>query len=229
MAIARYLAMTADEFAAVGKIPPRVAWMACHFSPYSTSLANLPDNLPAGSLLILNDSTPPSFQSPKIIAKELEYVLKKWNCCGLLLDFQREDCAESLAIIKESLRLKFPVCVSEIYAKDLDCPVFLPPLPLTIPLQEYIKPWKSREIWLDITRNCEKITVTEKENRIDFLSSALDCPLADQQLHCHYKIEKTPNSFVFTLHRTNEDLNDLLCEAEELGIRTAVGLYQELK
>ena len=48
------LAMTAAELGAA-PLPSHPAWMACHFSPYSTGLTNLPPKLPQDSLLILND------------------------------------------------------------------------------------------------------------------------------------------------------------------------------
>lgn len=229
MEIARYLAMTADEFAADPHFPGRKAWMACHFSPYSTSLSNLPTNLPGNSLLILNDSTPPSGQAPEEIAKSLEIVLKKHNCSGLLVDFQRLDCQDSLVIVQELLKLDFQVCVSEMYAKNLDCPVFLPPVPLTVPLTEYLAPWRNREIWLDAALSCEQINVTETGSSFYPLLTAQDCTYSDKELHCHYRIEKADDSFIFTLQRTKEDLGELLSEAETLGVSAAVGLYQELK
>ena len=46
MAIRQYLAMTAAEMTQAGSLPRHSAWMACHFSPYSTGLTNLPDRLP---------------------------------------------------------------------------------------------------------------------------------------------------------------------------------------
>ena len=52
MAIAQYLAMTAAEMIGSTFLPQKAAWMACHFSPYSTGLCNLPSALPPGSLLI---------------------------------------------------------------------------------------------------------------------------------------------------------------------------------
>ena len=42
MAIRQYLAMTAAEMTQAGSLPRHAAWMACHFSPYSTGLTNLP-------------------------------------------------------------------------------------------------------------------------------------------------------------------------------------------
>ncbi len=229
MAIARYLAMTAREFYDAPSITQEIAWMACHFSPYSTSLLNLPNQLPQNSLLILNDSTPPGHQDPRIVLEILESVLKKNNCIGLLLDFQRPSCHETMRIVQEVIKLDYPVCVAKDYAENFDCPVFLPPVPLTVPLLEYIEPWLGREIWLDAALSCEKITVTEKGSTFCPAASIPECPFEDKELHCHYHIATKADSFIFTLHRTKDDLNNLLLEAESLGITTAVGLYQELK
>ncbi len=229
MAIARYLAMTAEEFAADPPNGEQIAWMACHFSPYSTSLSNLPEKLPANSLLILNDSTPPDHQDPEIVSKMLDNILKEHKCFGLLLDFQRQNCPECQDIARELVKLEFPVCVAESYAKDLDCPVFLPPLPLTVPLTEYIRPWKGRSIWLDTAMSCEEIVITEDGSAFRSTTNVPDCPHKDMQLHCRYHIAQANDSITFTLHRAKEDLDDLLSEAEALGIEVSVGLYQELK
>ena len=229
MGIARYLAMTANEFSATKTIPERIAWMACHFSPYSTSLSNLPTNLPANSLLILNDSTPPDRQDPENVANILKKILKEQKCSALLLDFQRTDSPENAAIVQELIALDLPVCVSECYAKTLNCPIFLPPVPLTIPLAEYIAPYKGRQIWLDTALSCAQIEVTEEKSIFRPIPTPPECPLEDKQLHCHYHISSNEASIVFTLQRTKKDLEDLIMEAENLGVIAAVGLYQELK
>ena len=52
MAIRPFLAMTAAEIQGTETLPPKTAWMACHFSPYSTGLSNLPKALPPGLSLI---------------------------------------------------------------------------------------------------------------------------------------------------------------------------------
>jgi len=229
MAIARYLAMTADEFTSAAAIPKNIAWMACHFSAYSQGLLNLPKDLPANSLLILNDSTPPASQDPKIVMQILENALNQHKCFGLLLDFQRPNCTQTLAMAEELVQMDFPVCVSSLYAEGLSCPVFLPPLPLTVPLSQYIEPWKDRKIWLDMGLTCEKITVTENGSRSLPETDPPECPFEDKTLHCHYHIATLEDGFCFTLQRTKKDLDALLSEAERLGISVAVGLYQELK
>ena len=229
MAFARYLAMTAEEFSSAPSLPEKIAWMACHFSPYSTSLLNLPRSLPEASLLILNDSTPPVHQDCKNVAKIIEATLKEQKCSGLLLDFQHRDCPQNKEIAQALTGLDFPVCAPEYLAKELDCSVFLPPPPPDMPLREYIKPWQGRDIWLEAALSCRQIKVTDSGSYLRPVSGDPECPLADTALHCHYGIEKDDDSFIFTLKRTREDLDSLLAEAEALGITAAVGLYQELK
>ena len=46
MAITPFLAMTAAEFRKKEDLPDKIAWMACHFSPYGLGLSNLPQRLP---------------------------------------------------------------------------------------------------------------------------------------------------------------------------------------
>mgnify|MGYP003298468302 CR=1 FL=1 len=103
MGIARYLAMTEGEFSSTQVLPEHIAWMACHFSPYHTSLSNLPAKLPPNSLLILNDSTPPDHQDPNNVAETINFVLKDQDFAGLLLDFQRPRQKEAEEIIQSCI------------------------------------------------------------------------------------------------------------------------------
>lgn len=132
-------------------------------------------------------------------------------------------------IAQELQRINCPVCVSMAYAKGLDCPVFLPPVPITTPLQDYIAPWKNREIWLDTALTCGEFTVTKDGSSYRPIATAPECTLADHQLHCHYCISIKDDAIIFTLQRTRDDLDALINEAETLGIAATVGLYQELK
>ena len=52
---------------------------------------------------------------------------------------------------------------------------------------------------------------------------------SDTALHCHYRQEGSPQEIRFYLQRSESDLFSLLQEAEALGIRRAVGLYQQIK
>lgn len=231
MVIRPYLAMTAAEFRECKDFSGSIGWMSCLFSPYGAGLSNLPQALPEGSLLILSDYTPMLGHDPQTIAGQLEDCIRAFGCRGLLLDFQRPNVEQTvhLAALLAAV-LPCPVGVSDEYAKELDCPVFLPPVPPDTPLTEYIAPWAGREIWLELALDGQVITLTQQGAAVTPLlhSVGLTGGFAEESLHCHYRIETTSDKAVFTLWRTREDLEKLLEEADQLGITTAVGLYQEL-
>ena len=231
MAIRPFLAMTATEIRGTETLPPKTAWMACHFSPYSTGLSNLPKTLPPGSMVILDDITPIHGHDAETIAAQLCPRLEGLECSGVLLDFQRPGYDEA-GLLAEQLSevLPCPVGVSALYGQMLSCPVFLPPAPLDVGLANYLAPWQGREIWLELALDSETITLTPAGATTSPPPPAV--PLTgghrDEGLHCHYQIRTEENQACFTLFRTPEDLDALLTEAESLGVTTAVGLYQEL-
>ena len=230
MALPLYLAMTAAEIQENSSIPTPLAYMACHFSPYGTGLSNFPRFLPKESLLILNDRTPIHGHDWEQIREELESIVETHQCSGILLDFQRPGFDE-LRNLAKLLTGSFPcpVAVSEPYAQGLPCPVFLPPVPHNVPVSEYLLPWDGREIWLEAALDAIEITITPlgykaapgypHQNGTIFPQDAL---------HCHYHVTVEPDQAVFSLFRTREDLDDLLAEAEALGVTRAIGLWQEL-
>ena len=231
MEISRYLAMTPSEMEVfslpAGYFP---AYMACHFSPYATGLSNIPDTLPQNSMLILNDRTPICGHDPEVIVQQL---LQAWEYLGfesLLLDFQRSG-QEAIHSLCQHLVRAFPcpAAVSEQYAKEADCPVFLSPAPLDQPLQEYIAPWEGREVWLDIAPAAACITVTESGSSLSPLpfSPPPENALADETLHCLYRTEVLENEIRFSLWRDLPQLDALVKEAQDLGIAKCIGLYQE--
>ena len=231
MAIVPYLAMTKAEIRANPAISHPIAWMACHFSPYSTGVSNLPRQLPQGSLLILNDRTSWWCHDSRLIAGQLAQCLEQFHCRGLLLDFQRPGVPEEQELAALLAReLKCPVCVSEAYAKELSCPVFLSPAPLTQRLCDYLKLWEGREIWLEAALGCEEILLTEEGCTAASLPRFQETGsfLPEGNLHCHYRVSIEESGARFTLTRTRDDLDALLAEAEGLGVTTAVGLWQEL-
>lgn len=230
MAIEAYLAMTAAEISHFSPLPEKTGWMACHFSPYGTGLTNLPRSLPEGSLLILNDRTPMRGHDPETIALQLRERANALRCRGVLLDFQRPDISEIRLLAKRLTEaLPCPVGVSESYARELDCPVFLPPVPLDTSVESYLKPWNNREVWLEIGMESMLITLTPEGARSTPLANQKppDHFRRDEKLHCHYHIALTEETAQFSLHRTREDVDNLLEKARQFGVTLAVGLWQE--
>ena len=230
MAIARYLAMTAAEIREKPAISSKIAWMACHFSPYATGLSNRPKVLSPGSLLILNDRTPICRHDTETVAGQLFSCAEGLQCSAILLDFQRPDIEETAFLVSRLLNAPpCPVCVSHYYAQGKKCPVFLPPVPHHVPLTEHLAPWSGREIWLELALDGETIAVTPEGAAVSPLPfSDKNWPVhQDEALHCHYSVSINADAARFTLWRTREDAEALLTEAESFGVTAAVGLWQE--
>lgn len=229
MAIPLYLAKTAAEFALSEEQPTYLAWMACHFSPYGTGLTNLPSHLPEKALIILNDRTPVHGHDPIRIKDTVEEIISEQNCSGILLDLQRPNCEETTAIVAALLSLPCPVCVSDLYAKELDCPVFLPPVPLNLTVEEHLGPWSGREIWLEASTQCIDYIVSKSGCVVSSCVPEGNFTFHNEQLHIHYRIDLQDDCAIFCLHRNRNDLDNLLEKAASLGVTQAVGLWQELK
>lgn len=183
-------------------------------------------------MVIVNDRTPVDRHDPQIILSQLQELTDRCKPDCILLDFQRPG-QEQTAQITRTLceNLPCPVGVSESYAKDLDCPVFLPPPPLYQSLKEYLKPWNGRKIWLEIALDRQTITVTESGSQFQSMQiTALAEPnFADKELHCAYHIECNKDAAIFTLQRDRSQLDSLLEEAKKIGVELAVGLNQQLR
>lgn len=231
MAIPLYLAQTPWEFTQNTSQIDHTAWMACRFSSSGTGLSHIPGHLPKDSLLVLDDMTPPHGHDIVQIKATLSNIAENFSCRGILLDFQRPDNPESHEIIKSLLTLPCPVFVSDIYATDLDCPVFLPPIPPWMIPEEYLKPWKTREIFLETAIQTQTLTVTEKGCKISdcMYGGNHDLPFYNEKLFCHYCLSLSEEQAVFTLHRTKSDICALLTDLEQLGVTGCVGLYEDLK
>lgn len=225
MVLPLYLALTAAEFAVCSSLPQNLAWMACHFSSYGTGLSNLPPKLPEGAMVILNDRIPIHGHNPDTILRQLMDL--RPDC--LLLDFQRPGVQETLNLTQILVReLPCPVGVSHIYGKELTCPVFLPPVPPDMPLEEYLAPWLGRKIWLEAALEGITCTITENGSTTSPLLHPPQDGLAEESLHCHYKIDVNDSNAQIHLYRTAGDLQNLLKNAKNHGVTKAVGLYQEL-
>lgn len=227
--MAFYFAMTAAELQHTSVLPQKAAYMACHFSPYATGISNLPDTLPEGSLIILNDRTPICGHDPQRIAHQLCQLMQKCHADGVLLDFQRPDCEETAALVQVlTAQLTCPLAVSQPYAAE-GLTVFLPPIPPDVPIEEALSPWKNREIWLDVAPGHMGITVTAQgAEDIPFACSEAGIWHTEPDLCCHYQIQTRSDGACFFLHRTQEDIQNLLEKVKPFGVTNAVGLYQEL-
>jgi len=223
-----FLAQTSQETEEF--LPEKLAYMALHFSPYSAGLSNAPKKLPKGSILLLDDSMEPENHDPQTVTEQLNRLVDQFAPKAVLLDFQRPQTKElenMAACILQALPC--PVGVTEGYAKNLGCPVFLSPPPANQALANHIRLWKNQGIYLEIAPDCIEITVTENGSTAIPIPPVQGLPLEDRRLHCHYNVEVFPNKAVFTICRYKEDLQSLVQEAESLGILGCVGLYGELR
>lgn len=211
-------------------LPERVAYMALHFSPYATGLSNIPTDLPEGSILLLDDSMPPENHNPQAVVGQLTELAQQFSPAGVLLDFQRPVTKELKAMAACIIEaLPCPVGVTESYAKDFGCPVLLPPPPVNMALEHFLKPWLKQGVYLEIAPEALEITVTEKGSARAQIPLTSNLPLADKRLHCHYNVEVFSDRAVFTMCRYREDLSALVREAEQFGVLGCVGLYKELQ
>lgn len=232
MLIPTYLAMTAGEISAFQDLPEHLAWMACHFSAYSTGLSNCPASLPPESLLMVNDRIPIWRHDPARILTQLQQMQAEFSPAGIVLDFQHPGCWETEQLtgilVKE---LDCPVAVSESYAAGLDCPVFLSAPPPCTPLEQHLQPWKGREIWLEAALNEQILTVTTDGCTQSDADTAVpeELPFTDDALCCRYGFSADREKAVFTLCRGKRELEALLEQAEKLGVRKAIGLFQQLR
>ena len=110
-----FLAITASEMSVCRALPPRIAYMSCHFSPYGRGLSGVPRTLPPGSVLMLTDRTPIAGHDPALVAAQLEEAARRLDCAALVLDLQRES-GEAQPIVDAVTALSCPVAVTERYA-----------------------------------------------------------------------------------------------------------------
>lgn len=223
-----YLAMTAAEMQLCSSFPEKIAWMACHFSSANAGLDNIPQDLPPGSLIILDDSIPISAHDSKRITAQLYEAVEKFRAGGILLDFQRKD--DLLKSVAEQIAaLPCPVGITPQYAKGLSCAIFLPPVPPNVLLEQHLRTDTDKEIWLEVAPNANLLTLTEQGSRIFDAAAPDQEGFYSSELFCHYHTQVHDNAVHFTLWRTKEDIKALIHKAKSLGVSRTVGLWQELK
>lgn len=222
--------MTAGELAQFRENGQNLAWMACHFSSYGQGLSNLPESLPPGSLLMVDDRNPIQGHDPSQVVQQLEDCVSKYQCAGVLLDFQRPGSGEGEAMVNylES-HLSCPLGVSSLYGAGRKSAVCLPPPPCHVPLKAHLAPWPGREIWLELAMEGETISLTKAGAKFaPFAPTQQKAPFWEPAVHCQYAIALEDHQARFTLWRTREDLETLEQEAQTLGVTRTLGLWQEL-
>ena len=232
MEIPLFLAMTAAEFQSSEHLPAHTAWMGCHFSSYGTGLSNVPKSLPSGAMLMLNDRTPIHGHNPEVVTRTLCETALVLHCDSILLDFQREGYEELKNVVQTVLQnAACPVGVSALYAKELDCPVLLPPIPPHVPPEEVLAPWEGRELWLEVSTEGTEIAVTEEGSRYTPLPNYIPEEEfhVEQSLYCHYQINVDDERILFQIGRTGEDQRSMLEAVKALGVTRALGLWQEIR
>ena len=230
MGLPLYLAMTAEEIA-VWPPPRRLAYMACHFAPYGSGLYDLPTSLPPDSMLMVDDRVPVWQHDPGEVTRQLKDAVTRLRCSRVLLDFQQPNSPQAAKIARAVVEgLSCPVGVSQTYARELECPVFVCAPKANKPLSSCLVPWEGRKIWLEAAVETRTVTVTKEGAQAeDGPLIPMESPIQkDERLCCSYHIDVTQDQVRFTVSRTREDVARLLAAGEEAGAELAVGLYQQL-
>lgn len=202
MVLPLYLAMSAVEFRPI----PRPAFLVLEDS-------QIP---PPGVLPVVTDA----------FRVDRQFLLRLCQGrAGVLLDFERPPSADARELIQG---LPCPAAAPPGYAED--GPVFLPPPPLHVPLENYLAPWKGREVWLEAALQKRVITVTAEGAVISPVSPSgeLSGGFYSEVLCCRFTQKLTEDRAVFTLFDTPDTLKRKLERAASLGVTRAVGLYLEL-
>ena len=201
MVLPLYLAMTPLEFRPI---------------PHAAYLLLEPSDVPPGVLPVVTDRFPLDRQWLLRICQGREAVL---------LDFERPPTAEVREIIRN---LPCPAAAPPGYADE--GPVFLSSAPLHVPMEEYLAPWKGREIWLEAAVQKQTVTITAEGCTVfppctnTDLTNGYYC----EKLRCRFTQKFTENQAVFTLFDTSDTLKTKIRHASDLGTARFIGLYQEL-
>ena len=227
MVLPLYLAMMDREMQDSPLLPPRIARMGCTFDPEGPGLLNLPETFPPHGMLIVDDRQPVQNHDPDLVAQALAEAADRLGIDGILLDFERPPTAASKAMAACIIpSLPCPVGMPPDYGAALEGPLFLPPCPLHVSMEEYLKPWHNREIWMEARMLGQTITITPQGTAYGPLSSVdnLTGGYYDDILRCQCITEITEDQVVFTLYDTPETLQK---KWNHPNISRAIGLYQD--
>ena len=228
MNLSIYMAFVAAESEAILRYKGKAAWLGYHLSAFDSGITPRPSFLDSCHMLVLTDETPLLHHDPQKVTSEICAEAKSLGCEKILLDFQRPPTEKSLVLAKSILRsAPCAVGITECYANDTDCSVFLPSPPLWTPLQETIAPWKGRDIWLEIFPEDGCITITKKGGNYSPSAPLENYPFCDNALCLSYSTEQYAQQVKVHLHRGITEMKAFLHLADSLGISAAIGLYQQ--
>ena len=227
MVLPLYLAMMDKEMQDSPLLPPHIARMGCTFDPDGPGLLNLPEVFPQHGMLIVDDRHPIGGHDPVLVTDTLAEAADRLGIDCILLDFERPATASSQAMADSLAKaLPCPVGMPPDYGASLDTPLFLPPCPLHVPMENYLTPWQDREIWMEARMLQQTITVTSTGTvyGIPFPADNLAGGYFDDVLCCQCITEITDNQVVFTLYDTPETLHK---KWNHPRMTHAIGLFQD--
>ncbi len=196
-----YVVMTGKEIRDCGKLPEKIAYLGCHFG--GNGLVGLPDGLPEGSMLLIDDRVVPQESDIESALAQLKPLLPKFS--GIYLDFQREETPKEAANLLVE-KLPFPVGVPKRFG--IGIPV-LPPRQLNLLPGDYYHPgcWTEAAMtaWeLTVTKDgCSKKEVPRKKDFSGHYSEIL---------YCSYSVEMDEEKAVFVMQNNRELLHREILE-----------------
>ena len=203
-----YVVITGEELAKCSHLPPKIAYLGCHFA--GGHLTNIPQGLPEGSMLLIDDRNPPG-DLPDAFAR-LSPLLPQLS--GIYLDFQKKSTGRFFA---EGFVKKSPIPVGTPFA-GLGIPVFSARELHTLPQKRSFPFWQEGVLscWeLKITKEgCQKKEIPRTEGFSGF---------EDKRLFCRYAVSVSEEAAVFTFQNTKDDL---LSELAASGAERAFVFYR---
>lgn len=202
--------------------PGNLAILGMHLSQDGMHLAGIPETVPEGCILLLDDRILPEKIDEDAILRQLASVLHKRSPKSLYLDFQRESVHSTSLIRRITESYPEITAVSALYAEGLSCPVVLPPIPLYKKVEEVLSPWQGREIWIEQDLSAWEVTVTKDGADVKSTAIPRESGFFDEALCCRYCIKTEENAAIFTLFSTSETLQKQAEKAASLGVKAAL-------
>lgn len=180
-------------------------------------------HFPKGMPLLLTDEGCPLLPDPASVCEKIKTA--PW----VLLDF--EQCA-SPEVIRWAADFAAcapcPVAVAQVLADHRSGPVFLPPPPLDMPLSEYLRPFREREVWLEASLQAITIVLSARGTEVSQGQPTGEA-IYDPELACMYHAEASPDALRFTLFDTKQTLRQKAQLALELGVKRILCFDHELR